>query len=493
MKNLIYFLLFVFLNTPLFANNLQISNVSIANQNVAGGYTYVNFNISWENSWRDGENYDAAWIFLKYRINGGSWNHVMLGSTPSDHVAPSGATIETPTIDTGRGVFIYRSSVGSGTNNFQNIQLKWRYQLNGLASTQYVDVKVFGIEMVNIPQGAYYAGDGSPDYVFGELTDISGVNPYQITSEDAITLGGNTANSMQNHNSVWDDWNSTTSKTLPAAYPKGYNAFYCMKYEITQEQYTDFLNTLDLPNQKTRVENQTIFLTAHTTTPFVMCNLSYPGNGSSIRCPLYSPFGKPVIFFCDFNNNNVGNENGDGQNLGMNFMSWYDGLAYADWACLRPMTELEHEKAARGPVYPVPHAFAWGTTEIEYCNTVSDRGTNSERPLNGNANDGTIGPMRVGSFANQNSTRYSSGASFYGIMNMADNSSEYTVALALPDSRNFTNMCGDGAIGTQHNVSTWPVHYIIKLGSMGISYRYDIGSDGISRYYAGVIRLARPQ
>ena len=224
-----------------------------------------------------------------------------------------------------------------------------------------------------------------------------------------------------------------------------------------------------------------------------MSNLNYVANGSSIRCPLYWPVGTSVIFYCDYNNNNIANENGDGQNLGMNFMSWNDGLAYADWACLRPMTELEYEKAARGPVYPVPHGFAWGNTEIEYSTSVSNWGSSSEKPLNGNANDGSLGVMRVGSFANQNSTRYSSGASFYGIMNLSDNSIEYTVTLSMPDSRNFTNTCGDGTIGTQHNVSTWPSHYVIKYGPYGISQRTEIFDDLTFRNGLSAIRLVRPQ
>ncbi|HCR53204.1 MAG TPA: hypothetical protein DIW27_02215, partial [Cytophagales bacterium] len=32
--------------------------------------------------------------------------------------------------------------------------------------------------------------------------------------------------------------------TIPANYPKGFNAFYTMKYEVSQKQYADFFNTL---------------------------------------------------------------------------------------------------------------------------------------------------------------------------------------------------------------------------------------------------------
>jgi len=35
-------------------------------------------------------------------------------------------------------------------------------------------------------------------------------------------------------------------------------------------------------------------------------------------------------------------------------LSWADGAAYAAWAGLRPMTELEIEKLVRGPREPIP-------------------------------------------------------------------------------------------------------------------------------------------
>jgi len=37
-----------------------------------------------------------------------------------------------------------------------------------------------------------------------------------------------------------------------------------------------------------------------------------------------------------------------------NLLSWWDGAKFAAWAGLRPMSELEYEKACRGPLKPVP-------------------------------------------------------------------------------------------------------------------------------------------
>ncbi len=59
------------------ANNLTISNVSLTNQDTTNDFILVQFNISWDNSWRisgiDPNNYDAVWVFVKYRVVGGPW------------------------------------------------------------------------------------------------------------------------------------------------------------------------------------------------------------------------------------------------------------------------------------------------------------------------------------------------------------------------------------------------------------------------------------
>ena len=54
------------------------------------------------------------------------------------------------------------------------------------------------------------------------------------------------------------------------------------------------------------------------------------------------------------------------------YMCWADCATYADWAGLRPMTELEFEKACRGPLKPVPDEYAWGTAAVA--------GSNSKEP-----------------------------------------------------------------------------------------------------------------
>jgi len=78
-----------------YANNIQVSNVSLTGWNSANDFTMVKFNLSWENSWRTSStpsNWDAAWVFVKYRVNGGEWNHARLND--NGHQAATGSTVQ---------------------------------------------------------------------------------------------------------------------------------------------------------------------------------------------------------------------------------------------------------------------------------------------------------------------------------------------------------------------------------------------------------------
>lgn len=62
--------LIVTLSNNVLADSLTISNVVLTGQNSASDYTLVQFDISWNNSWRTSDgpsNWDATWIFIKYR------------------------------------------------------------------------------------------------------------------------------------------------------------------------------------------------------------------------------------------------------------------------------------------------------------------------------------------------------------------------------------------------------------------------------------------
>jgi formylglycine-generating enzyme required for sulfatase activity len=405
---------------PALANNIAVTNVTILN--AANGVADIRFDLSWDNSWHSSwpeyggalnmTNWDAAWVFVKFRCAGGHWQHAILNA--SGHVATGGTQIDPGTNMLGQpvGAFVHRAAGGNGMLNCPQMSLKWNYAATGLGGTNAVDVSVQAIEMVYIPQGAFYAGSGGTEsYAFYAGTNT--LQPYQITNEAAITVGTNGLN----YSGPGDQ-----QGPIPAAYPKGYNAFYTMKYEISQGQYADFLNFTDSGMAATRFMN----------------NYGDSRNTISQNGLVYSA---------------------DAPDRACNYLNWSDLTTYLKWAALRPMDELEFEKASRGPVYPVPNEYPWGDTlmsPMTGCNGVDGSGTETATPTNANANvSGPVGgPVRVGIFATATSARHDAGAGYYGVMNLADNVSEFVVNTSDTTGRAFINEPGDGNEWTL--ASTWP-------------------------------------
>lgn len=454
-------------NNCSFANNISLTNISLTGQNVAEHYSLVKFDIQWENSWRTSSspnNWDAAWIFVKYRIGTGLWQHAWLNNT--GHNNPAGSTISTglldpslpfnPTTNPGMGVFIYRDADGTGTFSKTGVQLRWNYGANGLNDNEIVDIRVYAIEHVYIPQGSFFAGSGGTETsAFYKYPTIS--NAYQITSEDAITVGTSTDNLYYASSTYGGD----RLGPIPAAFPKGYNAFYCMKYEISQQGYIDFLNSLSTTQASVRYYYSTSFRYGisvtngvySTTNPFVACN-----------------------------------------NL-----NWADLTAYFDWSGLRPITELEFEKACRGTLPPVPNEYAWGTTDVANSTyTLSNTGANNENivtnfsttagnasynlttPYNGSIN----GPVRVGIFAGNsgNTGRVTAGATYYGVMEMSGNLLEHFITVGNSPGRGFTGKHGNGILDNSGNanVTGWP-----GISSYGAGFR-----GGYWYYYAWYLQVS---
>ena len=117
--------------SSLFANNIIVSNITLSARNTSVQTRLVQFNLSWQNSWRTSSapfNWDAAWVFVKYKVGTtGDWKHATLSTT--GHTIPSGAT---STQSDAAGLFIYRSTDGSGTFSPSGIQLLWSYGTDGV-------------------------------------------------------------------------------------------------------------------------------------------------------------------------------------------------------------------------------------------------------------------------------------------------------------------------------------------------------------------------
>lgn len=382
------------------------------------------------------------------------------------------------------GVLLHRSAVGAGTFTSTGVQLRWNYGANGITDDDSVDVRVFGIEMVYVPQGSFFVGSGgteSGSFTNGSWT-TGATTPLQITSENAISIAQTSGNLWGTSGSGNNDIGG--SGTLAAAFPKGFAAFYCMKHEITQGQYRDFLNTLSYAQQATRTQ------TAPTSTAGTgaLSSTNANRNGIDIETPGNATTLVPATYACNLNNNAPYNSTDDGEWIACNFISWMDGSAFADWAGLRPMTELEFEKACRGNQTAVAGEYAWGnasTTAVSSNHTagwpsnatawsITNVGANNEVSTTANANavifpgspaatnpspppGGTIlGPLRTGTFAGSATTRAQAGATYYGIMEMSGNLWERPVSVAT--GRSFTGIHGDGSLSSSGNANAtaWP-------------------------------------
>ena len=242
---------------PVQANNLVVESVAFTDRNTTEHYGKIRFDISWDNSWRVSEapaNWDAAWVFAKWKLKSGTkWSHCTLSTADHEHTTPGGSQIDASFTkdNNGNGVFIYRNSDGKGSNDWNGVELRWDYGIDGMADHYVIDVIVFAIEMVYVPAGSFFLGDGASIYAFYD--GAKGSTTYH-DAEGSTTPAHITAGSVSVNAESYLDGGPISvdgDDGLPGNtdYPTGYKAFYCMKYEISQGQYADFLNTLT-PTQK---------------------------------------------------------------------------------------------------------------------------------------------------------------------------------------------------------------------------------------------------
>ncbi len=459
----IFFTIAIAISSVIMANNISITDISLTGINTTNKTVQVRFSVSWENSWRTSvgpANWDAAWIFVKFRRGGvGDWKHARLNN--AGHFAATGSIIttglQTPsaafntTTNPGIGAFVHRSANGSGTFTCNNMQLQWNYGANGVTNTDLVEVQVYAIEMVHVPQGEFAVGDTaallSAIHRIFPLTTINTSNALADPSGTG-SLGGNAGGYATGRNST------TEYKPTFASYPNGYNAFYCMKYEITQKGYVDFLNSLSAAAQRGLVKGNLQlanitkrYILTDTTLVFLRNGVAAPAKGFSADNQ------EALVFGCDLNGNGTMNEADDGLDLACNFLSKKMVFAYLCWAGLRPMTDMEFIKSCRGTLPMVTREFAWGSASGIQTGTQSaallNAGTAQETAGNTNANysnSASYGPTRVGMFARANTNRLRAGATYYGILDMTGNIPETMVTLVYGPFRGFQGTHGSGML-----------------------------------------------
>ncbi|MBI4470475.1 MAG: SUMF1/EgtB/PvdO family nonheme iron enzyme [Acidobacteria bacterium] len=420
----------------------------------------VRFNAAWNYSWRNDlpgpgrrtpYNLDGLWIYMKFRAGDGPWKHATLDMAGVP--GPPDFMFSVPADK--KGVFLHRAVNGFGHVNLEGVELRWDHAADGVSDPTTVTTRVFAVEMVYIPAVSFYVGDATKGAVEGQFyaAGEAGFPPFRIQSEDPITLGGTAQGNLTSRGS--DDFNASATQTLPASFPKGYRDFWIMKYELTCQQWMDFLNMLGLGQQAVHDTTASFGVERHAMTK--------SDSGFQTTAPT-----RPV-----------------------NFMNFNDVMAFADWAGLRPMTELEYEKACRGPVAPVPDELAWGSTNAVQVTAFSGTdGSGTETALPSNANscynlqngssnplDQPIrGPVRVGIFLDTNPpsaedpsvSRQLTGASYWWVFELSGNVWERCVNISSPEARTYDGRHGDGVLSATGlaNEETWP-----NLSGGGAGYR----------------------
>ena len=489
-KLLLSFIALLFFGNS-FANNLKIENLNVTS---TASETTATFNISWDNSWYFNtapDNWDAVWVFFKSYdcepVNK-EWKHVDVKTSSSSH--STSGEIQVDAVPDGKGVFVRRNTAGTA-GNITSTTVTVRFQ--GVYDVNTVNFKVMGIEMVAVLEGEFQVGGISGTWADGVPVHNYAFNTTTITSENSIA-----ANALR----ISGGSGVSNHLLVPAEFPKGYNKFYIMKYPISQEQYASFLNLLTYAQQVTRTSSTPLVATNVNALAHASNATIYNRNGVKMMTPSTgTPF--PAEYGCNLTNDSDFNLTNDGQNIACNFLSWEDLQAYLDWSALRPMTELEYEKAARGASAAVADEYVWGNTNITNASSTSltdasqgseisnaSTGLTAGTGLSAYGNTGTAtgdGPLRVGFAAMSGTDRIAAGASYWGVMDLSGNVYEQTMGVGYSGGNlqtSFTGLLGDGELNSTggFDVIGWTNSYLNSSLRGGSWYSPDTYLRTGSRY-----------
>lgn len=480
----LYFILF----TISFSSHLEINNIRKKNINEKTGNVNIQFDIKWEKSWKNEINCDGIWIFGKYKDKNGIWKHINLDEKSENDFnykdqstkGMFAGTTKDTNVETGiwipytkKGFFLFRTKDGYGTVDLEGVQKVWNYKNAGIEDSEInnVEVRIYGIEMAYVAEDAFYVGD--PEGKEGPKNCFymyPNKGAYKISSEEEIKVA-------EEEGALYCDKDTEFSRddvpyVIPKEFPKGYKSFWVSKYELTNKQFIDFLMTLTRKQQQNHLNSDiskdsitNYYIMVGKTEEYERSSIIAATSGNGEKEPIeiysYAPY------------------------RACNAISWADHTAYCAWSGLRPMTELEYEKACRGTKEPVPSEFAWGTTNIgraQYFDGADGSGKEVKVPKKGlvnccygggiapfladtvkeSAHPGFIGPVSSGLFENSHHEGYSKrendGSTYYGIMEMSGNLWEAVVTTGHPEGRKYKGSHGIGELcedGYSTNLD-WP-------------------------------------
>lgn len=436
--------------------------ISVSNESVEGCLFYFDY-------WSDTINHSALHLFFKQEDN---------TTLLIDEIKLGNKLFYEKVAKDKRSVYIIpNASKDESEDSCIDFQITFRQRT--------ANVKPYCFEMVYIPAGNFFLGGarsfqdrntintsrgslGAPLNAFfkvGKNGSFDGA--FLIDSDKEIQIGScdGCLNYLDAQIEGVNTFSGDRKGQLGKDFPKGYKAFYQMRYELTEQEYCDFLNSLSPKQAKQRIELSGAFQGES--------RKSY-GNFIAVKDGKYMS-AKPK--------------------QACNFLSWNDCLAFSDWAGLRIMTELEFEKSSRGFAAPKFREYAWGSSEIEneffldrqlvecgsnnFCvdgnihvnllgfsnfkDVCGEKGSDPEyigcRILSSKID--YRGPLETGihSRGKENINRLYSGAGYFGSLDLSGNLREPVVPVGDIGSRRYIGSSGDGLISENGNANNSDWYY----------------------------------
>lgn len=307
--------------------DLRVENVRLDLETLDAerGTVVLRFDVGWTESWRDEASWDAAWILARFEREPGVWADLRFTADGHEVDGAIPASVGTVPLPAGHaaGLLVHRTKPGRSAIRL-TVRGRWDFRAGFFeCPPEGVPVRVHGVELVHVPAGPFDVGEGPvetrrPHSFFAPDDDGRPAAPFRVVSEDAIPVaaGPGSLDYDVGANEAWTG--GDRAGPIPEAFPKGTRAFYIMKYAVTQGQYAAFLDALP-PRARAARD--------------VTRSAGYADKGGSIVCATDG---------CTASR----------PDRAANFLAWADGIAWASWAGLSPMTELEYEKAAAGTDAP---------------------------------------------------------------------------------------------------------------------------------------------